>query len=456
MQKPIRNARAMQQQQTSSSGTSAPRLSSVKRRTQQRRRRPNQRRRPGDPVKGARRSLKRFSQATILAVAITGFIILLLGLGDTNEVQATVQAPVQMEAVRQVPDTVALIEEVPTEDLVAEVGRTEEGEEEEEIGAREAAGEAISTIRGLFLGFYRNIPRLGLAIIILVIAWGMARLAGMLLYRVIGHWNRSAGVITITSIGIWLFFIGVAVSVVVGDIRALIGSLGLIGLALSWSLQTPIESFTGWLLNSFQGYYRVGDRISVGDVFGDVYKIDFLTTTIWEIGGPQRAGFVQAEQPTGRLVTFPNNEVLAGTVVNLTRDFPYVWDEMTVAIANESDLRLAISVLKKIADNLLSTYMAQPSRRYSEILQKAGLELQINPEPQIFVSSTDSWTDLSIRYLVGARERRKWKSELTLLITEELNKPEYSKTIIQVYPRQQVQFIREDGIPAKFDDFQLP
>ncbi len=64
---------------------------------------------------------------------------------------------------------------------------------------------------------------------------------------------------------------------------------------------------------------------------------------------------MQAEQPTGRLVTFPNNEVLAGTVVNLTRDFPYVWDEMSVSIANESDLRLAISVLKKIADDLLGT-----------------------------------------------------------------------------------------------------
>ncbi len=53
-----------------------------------------------------------------------------------------------------------------------------------------------------------------------------------------------------------------------------------------------------------------------------MYKIDFLTTTVWEIGAPYRDGFVRAEQPTGRMVTFPNNEVLAGTVVNLTGDFP--------------------------------------------------------------------------------------------------------------------------------------
>ncbi|HSI91807.1 MAG TPA: mechanosensitive ion channel domain-containing protein, partial [Adhaeribacter sp.] len=125
------------------------------------------------------------------------------------------------------------------------------------------------------------------------------------------------------------------------------GSLGLIGLALSWSLQTPIESFTGWLLNSFQGYYRIGDRIKVGEVFGDVYRIDFLTTTVWEIGSPYyQGGYVNAEQATGRMVTFPNNEILAGTVTNLTRDFPYVWDELIVSVANESDLKLAREALE--------------------------------------------------------------------------------------------------------------
>jgi len=65
----------------------------------------------------------------------------------------------------------------------------------------------------------------------------------------------------------------------------------------------------------------VGDRVLVGEVFGDVVKMDFLTTTVWEIGTPQRPGFVNAEQPTGRVVTFPNSEVLTGTIVNLTREF---------------------------------------------------------------------------------------------------------------------------------------
>ena len=407
---------------------------------------------------GARNRLKRFTQATILAVSITGLMLLLLGGGEGTEAQATAEGATQTEGLAQVPDTVAVIDEVATEELVQESQQEEvrEGDEDEEVSARQATDEAIGTIRGLWDGFYRNLPKIGFALVVLLVAWLLVGLLRRILLQVLGKWERSNGIITIVSIAVWVFFIGVSISIVAGDIRALVGSLGLIGLALSWSLQTPIESFTGWLLNSFQGYYKVGDRIAVGDVFGDVFRIDFLNTTVWEIGAPYRPGFVQAEQPTGRLVTFPNNEVLSGTIINLTRDFPYVWDEMNVGVANESDLRLALKVLHGIALDLLGNYMAEPTRQYGALLAAAGLDSFVAPEPQVFISSNDSWTDITIRYLVGARERRKWKSELTLRVAEELNKKEYLKRIIPVYQRQQVQFIHPDGTPANIEDFQNP
>ncbi len=193
----------------------------------------------------------------------------------------------------------------------------------------------------------------------------------------------------------------------------------------------------------------MGDRIRVGEVFGDVYRIDFLTTTVWEIGGAFQSGNVQAEQPTGRLVTFPNNEVLTGTIINVTRDFPFVWDELSIAVANESDIQQAINVLEGVARDLLGNYMREPAQEYGILLKKAGLEFNIAEKPQVYISLEDSWTNIIIRYLVGAREGRKWKSELTLRCMQELNKPEYANMIIPVYPRQQVQFINKDGAPTE-------
>ncbi|MBX0333942.1 mechanosensitive ion channel family protein [Pontibacter sp. HSC-14F20] len=386
-------------------------------------------------VKGAQNRLRNFRQASLLAVAITGLILMLFAPSEAGLAQDNY------------PDTVAVVEEVAVQDLVP--GDTVTATAVAKTGSsKDAAKEAIGALQGLWEGFIFNLPKLIIAFFTLVLAWVTVRVLRAILQRSIGKWQSSSAIISLVSIAVWLLAVGVALSVVAGDIRALVGSFGLIGLALSWSLQTPIESFTGWLMNSYQGYYRVGDRIRVGEVFGDVYRIDFLTTTVWEIGAPYQPGFVRAEQPTGRLVTFPNNEVLTGTVINLTGDFPFVWDELDVGVANESDMPLAMRVIENVALELLGDYMKAPAALYSQLLQQAGLDDTVPDKPQVFVSMDESWTNITIRYLVGARERRRWKSELTLRITMELNKPEYIKKIIPVYPRQQVQLINPDGTPS--------
>ncbi len=412
-------------------------------RRRRRRRNPSARRRRGAVVQGAQNRLKRFAQASILTVAITGFLLLLLAPSEAGYSQDTTTTE------EQIPDSVAIIDQVATEELIPSEETAEEDSaalQPKDVG-RAAKDEAVGTLRNLWNGFYANLPKLLVALVALLLAWGLVKLVQALLRRTIGDWKNSGAIITLATISLWLLAIGLAISVVAGDIRALLGSLGLVGLALSWSLQTPIESFTGWLLNSFQGYYRVGDRISVGEVFGDVYKIDFLTTTVWEIGAPYRDGFVQAEQPTGRLVTFPNNEVLTGTVVNLTGDFPYVWDELAVAVANESNLSVSMEVIERVANDLLGDYMKEPAERYERILKDANLEYSIDTRPQIYISLNESWTDVIVRYLVGARERRGWKSQLSLKIMEELNRMEHKGKIKAVYPRQQVQFVNANGDP---------
>lgn len=417
-------------------------------RAQQKFRVRKRRRRVSDPskVKGAAENrLKNFRQASILAVAITGFIIMLTSPSEAGLAQDAPQ--------EEVMDSVAIVEEVAVDSLVAGPADTAARDSTLVGSSKESADEAIGALQKLWNSFYFNLPKMLIAIGIIVLAWLFTKALRALLQKTIGRWQRSNAITTLSLIAVWLLAIGIAVSVVAGDIRALVGSFGLIGLALSWSLQTPIESFTGWLLNSFQGYYRVGDRIRVGEVFGDVYRIDFLTTTVWEIGAPYQPGFVQAEQPTGRMVTFPNNEIVTGTVINLTGDFPYVWDELSVAIANESDIELSMKVMENVSTLLLGDYMIEPARTYSKLLRKAGLGEFVAERPQVFISLDDSWTNVTIRYLVGARERRKWKSELTFRITQELSKPEYLEKIIPVYPRQQVQFINPDGVPVDSEMF---
>lgn len=386
-------------------------------------------------VARAGRQLSKFRQASIVALAFT-MLLLLIFPGEESQAQATDTVASDTTLV----DTTGLAADSVLLDTTAQIPIKDLG--------KAATDEALTTIQELWQGFYNNLPKIIIATLALLLAWLFVSLTRPLLRKLIVNWESAGAIMAMFNLVIWLLAIGVALSVLAGDIRALVGSVGLVGLALSWALQTPIESFTGWLLNSFKGYYKVGDRIAVGDVFGDVFKIDPLNTTVWEIGSPDSVGAVQAEQPTGRLLTFPNNEILTGTVINLTRDFSYVWDEITVPIANESDLPLALEVLEQLARDILLEHMQKPAERYALILQDAGLDGKLSTAPELYVSATDSWTEISIRYLVDARSRRKWKSRLQQDIIAELNKDIYIGKIIPVYPRQQYQVLDDKGVPV--------
>jgi small conductance mechanosensitive channel len=352
----------------------------------------------------AQSRLKRFRQGSILAVAITGLILLVWGDLPLGTAQDPAEAPVAL------PDPVS--------------------------DPSVALEQATNTIRDLVLAMYGLMPKLVIALLLLVIAGGVAKAARVILERFLGHWERTAAIAALFRIGIFLAAIAAGLTVLAGDARALLGSIGLIGLALSWALQTPIESFTGWLLNSFRGYYRVGDRIEVGEVFGDVYKIDVLTTTVWEAGGPGKS--VAGAQSTGAMITFPNWEVLRSNLVNFSRDFPFVWDEVTVNVANESDLRYAVDVFERTAKQVVGPLMIEPAQHYRLLLERAKLIFDVEEEPRVFLTQSDAWTNCTVRYLVPARARRRWSTQLLLALLEEAARPEHKGKIISAYPRTEV------------------
>ena len=351
---------------------------------------------------------------------MTGLALVLFGAPEASSQEVDASAP---DTATAAPAPPALgIADSARADSAVDVGRSVE---EATTSAREFANEAVGVL-----------PKILFTLGIFLVAALLVRLLRAVLRTVLRQWEHADAATSMSAVVIWLIAIGASLTVISGDTRALLGSVGLLGLALSWALQAPIESFAGWLLNSFKGYYRVGDRIEVGDVFGDVYRIDALTTTVWEAGGPEKS--VQGAQPTGALITFPNSEVLRANIVNFTRLFPYVWDEVTVGVANESDLQYAIETIRAVATRVVGPAMAEPVATYRGLLRRERLDYDIDDVPQVYISLTESWTNVTVRYLVGARERRRWASTLMLAIQQELAEPRHEDRIFMAYPVQRV------------------
>jgi small conductance mechanosensitive channel len=406
-------------------------------------RRPRRRGVSGRSARQAAESrLSRFRQGSRLAVGATALLILLAG-GAATGAGADIAGVAVAQDMAPATQGDSAAAAAPGEQGADTAADTTGADTVAVQDPAETARQATGTLRDLGRSAYNALPAVGIALAILLVAGVLARLVRMGLRAAFSSWVRADAVAALAAILIWLLALGAALSVVAGDARALFGSIGLFGLALSWALQTPIESFTGWLLNSFRSYYRVGDRIAVGEVFGDVARIDFLTTTVFEAGGPDKQ--VRAAQSTGALVTFPNSEVLRANVVNYTRDFPYVWDELTVAVANESDMAAAIRVLERVAYEVVGERMEEAARRYETLLERAELAWDVATRPEVYVAARDSWTDLTIRYMVPVREMRKWSTSLLIAVNEALEDPGIAAVVHPGYTRSQVQALPMPG-----------
>ena len=131
----------------------------------------------------------------------------------------------------------------------------------------------------------------------------------------------------VARLALGLLFVLIVVTVLFQNWYTTLVSVGVISLIVGLAVQTPVTSFLGWIYILVRAPYRVGDRIKIGEATGDVIDVGYLDTTLWEFGG---GDLLSTDHPTGRIIKFPNSNVLNEIVYNYTWPlFPYIWNEIS-------------------------------------------------------------------------------------------------------------------------------
>ena len=197
-------------------------------------------------------------------------------------------------------------------------------------------------------------------------------------------------------------------------------SFGLISLILGFALQTPITSFIGWIYILAREPYRVGDRIKIGLVTGDVIDVNYLDTTLWEFGGD----YLSTEHPSGRIVKLPNSTVLNTPVYNYTWPlFPYIWNEIKFHIAYNADLEFVAETMKEVAEKEVGEAMMKQVEVFRQLLAQTPVnQLEVQERPVVmFRVAENSWLEAIVRYLVHPKEAGRVKSRLIVELLNKLN-----------------------------------
>ena len=166
-----------------------------------------------------------------------------------------------------------------------------------------------------------------------------------------------------------------------------------------------MTAFAGYIVILRGNTFTVGDRITMGGVRGDVIALSFMQTKIMEMGQPPAvqgadpAMWVRSRQFTGRIVTVTNDKVFDEPVYNYTREFPFMWEEVTVPIPYRADRDRAERILLDCVAEYTEAIdtESEPVRRALERRYFISVD---DLTPRVFYRLTDNWLELTIRFIV--------------------------------------------------------
>lgn len=211
----------------------------------------------------------------------------------------------------------------------------------------------------------------------------------------------------------------------VEDLQSLVLGFGLVAAAFTLSMQDVAKNFAGGLNIFINRIYRVGDRIEIGSKKGDVIDIDIFYTTIMEINE-----WVSADQPTGRLSLIPNSYVLSNITNNYTKDFDFLWDELSFPITYSSDWKAAKVLIIDVISHETMEIEELAKNEISHMERKYFLS-KGSTNTEVFLRMTDNWVELTARYVTPARQRRMIRSRISQKILEGIEKSERIKIASQ-------------------------
>lgn len=179
--------------------------------------------------------------------------------------------------------------------------------------------------------------------------------------------------------------------------------LGVAGAGIAFAMQEVITSFAGFIAINFSHFYKVGDRVLLGGIKGDVVDIGLLRTSLMEIGD-----WVDGDLYNGRITRVANSFVFKEPVYNYSGEFPFLWDEIKVPVKTDGDFEWATKTFYAILVETQANYEQQAFLDWQKMKEKLMVE-NAQLKPMVKLTFNENWITFNLRYVVDYKERRSVK-----------------------------------------------
>jgi small-conductance mechanosensitive channel len=232
------------------------------------------------------------------------------------------------------------------------------------------------------------------------------------------------------------FVMGFLVGVVlimgfISEFSSLATFAGFVTAGIAVGLQAILLSIAAYFFVIGRYGIRVGDRISVAGVTGDVIDIGLVRLYLMELAGTGIELY-----PTGRVVMF-SNSVLFQAGTPLFKQVPgteYAWHEVAISLAPGSNYKLVQDQISGVVGSVYEKYREVIESQLGGIERRLEVQLKA-PVPESKLQFTDAALEFVVRYPVDIRRASEIDENVTRAVLDVLDTNEALKAAVASAPK---------------------
>lgn len=237
--------------------------------------------------------------------------------------------------------------------------------------------------------------RLGILVGLLAVVFLVAELWRRAVLRYVHEARRRYQLLLVRTIVMWFAIVCVVGLSVVSEISSFATFAGLITAGAAVAMQSVLVSIVGYFVLIGKFGVRVGDRVQIGSVIGEVISLGLVRLHLLELhDGPLGR--------TGRVVAFPNLIVFqaSGGLFKQIDGVNLSWQEMTVALPAVADYVALKEKLLTAVAAVVENYREEIDRQRKEIGGMTVSQTNTEARPQVHMHIVDGRMQANIGYPV--------------------------------------------------------
>jgi len=232
-------------------------------------------------------------------------------------------------------------------------------------------------------------------------------------YRYVHEPRRRYQLLLLRKFVLWFLIAIILAFAFASRLGSVVTFAGLITAGVAVALQSVILSIVGYFFLIGKYGIRIGDRVQIGGVTGEVVDVGLVRLHLMELGGGDYV-------PTGRIVAF-SDSIVFQPAAGLFKQIPgtnFLWHEITLALSPDTDYSSAKERLLMVVQAALADYREDLERQYRALQTNLFSTPASGFGPKAQLRFTPSAVEVVIRFPVN----RQQASEIDERVTGELMK----------------------------------